>query len=322
MMSKTQESIELKEAHSATITTIIDNYIHLHLPASDRVERAPLTRNNVRLPPLLSEHGFSVLLEVFENSGPHTILMDFGISKIGVPNNLEVLEIDLDKIEAFVVSHGHHDHLGAIVEVLSSLSRKPRPVVVHPDAFISTRFHRYPDGKQAPIPSLKKGVIEKTGNEVIDGRSPVLLASGYAVALGEIPRITEFEKGVSTAYYEKEGDIHKDLIMDDKAIVLNIEGKGLVVVSGCAHSGIINTVRHAQEITGVDKIYCVMGGFHLIRAGGEPVEHAAWTIEEMKALDPEVIVPCHCTGYKPTHEFEKAFPAAFVLNASGTKIHL
>ena len=99
MMSKTQESIELKEAHSATITTIIDNYIHIHLPASDRVERPPLTRNNVRLPPLLAEHGFSVLLEVFENSGPHTILMDFGISKLGVPNNLEVLEIDLDKKE-------------------------------------------------------------------------------------------------------------------------------------------------------------------------------------------------------------------------------
>jgi len=322
MASKAQESVNLKKATRATITTIIDNYIHVLLPSSDKVERAPLTRRGVRLPPLLAEHGFSVLLEVFGNSKSYSILMDFGISKIGVPHNLKVLEIDLDKIEAFVISHGHHDHVGAIVEVLSPLSKKPRPVVVHPDAFISTRFHQFPDGKQVPIPGLKKGVIEETGNEVVDGRSPVLLASDHVLALGEIPRTTDFEKGLFTAYYKKGGKIYKDLIMDDKGIVLDIKNRGLVVISGCAHAGIINTVRHAQKTTGVEEIYCVMGGFHLVGPGGEPVEHAIRTIQEMKVLDPKVIVPCHCTGDKPTHELEKAFPTAFVLNAPGTKINL
>ena len=225
--------MDLKKATRAIITTIIDNYTDVLLPSSDRVKRAPVIRKNVRTPPLLAEHGLSVLLEVFGNSEPHSIFMDFGISKIGVPHNLKVLEIELDKIQAFVISHGHHDHVGAIVEVLGPLSRKPRPVVVHPDAFISTRFRTLPDGKKVPIPGLKKGIIEGTENEVIDGRSPVLLASDYVLALGEIPRITDFEKGMPTAYYEQGGEIHKDLIMDDKGIALDIKNKGLVVISSC-----------------------------------------------------------------------------------------
>lgn len=320
MTGKTQEGINLKKATRATVTTIIDNYVDVLLPSSDRVKRAPVVRRNVRMPPLLAEHGLSVLLEVFANSEPHTILMDFGISRIGVPHNLKVLEIDLDKIEAFVISHGHHDHVGAIVEVLGPLSRKPRPVVVHPDAFISTRFRTLPDGKKVPIPGLKKGIIEGTENEVINGRSPVLLASDYILALGEIPRITDFEKGMPTAYYKQGGEIHKDLIMDDKGIALDIKNKGLVVISGCAHAGIINTVRHAQKIAGVEKIFCIMGGFHLTGTDGEHVTKR--TIEEMKKFNPEIIVPCHCTGFTAMHEFEKAFPKAFVLNASGTKINL
>jgi len=320
MCSKGQENMNLKKAAKATVTTIIDNYIELLLPSSDRVERASLVKENVRRPPLLAEHGFSVLVEVIEDSASHTILMDFGVSNIGVPHNLKVLEIDLDRIEAFVISHGHHDHIGAIFEVLGALSKKPRPVVVHPDAFLSTRFHKFPDGREVPLPGLKKGVIEETGNKVIDGRSPVFLASDYALALGEIPRINDFEKGMPSAYYEKGGEIYKDLIMDDKGIVLDIKDKGLVVISGCGHSGIINTIRHAQSVTGVDKIYCVIGGFHLIGNIGEDVIER--TIEEMEIINPEVIVPCHCTGLKAIHEFEKTFPEAFVQNASGTKIYL
>ena len=320
MTRKTQKSIVLKKATETTITTIIDNYIETLLPSNERVERAPLTKGSVRRPPLLAEHGFSVLVEVVGDSAPHTILMDFGVSNIGVPHNLNVLEIDLDRIEAFVVSHGHHDHIGAIVEVLGGLSKKPRPVVVHPDAFLSTRFHKFPDGKKVPIPGLRKGLIEETGNKVINGRSPVLLAFDYALALGEIPRVNDFEKGMPSAYYEKGGEICKDHIMDDKGIVLDIQDKGLVVISGCGHSGIINTIRHAQSMTGVDKIYCVMGGFHLIGNIGEATIER--TIEEMGKINPEVIVPCHCTGLKAIQVFEKTFPEAFVLNASGTTIHL
>ncbi|MFW6114967.1 MAG: MBL fold metallo-hydrolase [Thermodesulfobacteriota bacterium] len=320
MADETKKHINLEKATGVRVTTIIDNYIDVLLPSSGRIERAPLVKGNVRRPPLLAEHGFSVLVEVITDDNSHRVLMDFGISKIGVPHNLNVLEIDVDTIEAFVVSHGHHDHVGAIAEVLSGLSKKPRPVVVHPHAFITSRFRKLPDGKKIPIPGLKKGIIEETGNKVIDGVDPVLLASNYLLVLGEIPRITNFEKGMPSAYYEKDGEIYRDYIMDDKGIVLDVKGKGLVVITGCGHSGIINTIWHAQSITGVKKIYCVMGGFHL---GGPYFEKIIpQTIEEMRQFSPEVIVPCHCTGLKAAQEFEKVFPRAFVQNASGTTIHL
>lgn len=309
-----------KETSKVTITTIIDNYVDILLPSSDKVERTPLIKGNTRMPPLLAEHGFSVLVEVVGYSYNHTILMDFGASQIGVPHNLKVLEIDIDKIEAFVISHGHHDHVGAIVEVLSALSKKPRAVVVHPHAFISTRFRKLPDGRKIPTPCLSKGTIEETGNIVIDGRSSVPLASDYIFVLGEIPRITDFEKGTGTTFYEDQGEIISDLIMDDKGIVLNIRNKGLVVLTGCAHAGIINTVRFAQETTGIKKIYCVMGGFHLAGPLGASIIEG--TIKEMKKFNPEIIVPCHCTGMKAIQEFEKNFPTEFVLNSVGTKIHL
>jgi len=308
----------LREITKATITTIIDNYSDTLLPSDEKVERPPLVRGALRMPPLLAEHGFSVLVEVWDDSKHHTILMDFGASKIGVPYNVKVLEIDLEKVEAFVISHGHHDHVGSISEILYQLSKKPRPVVVHPDAFIPTRFRTLPEGKEIPIPCLEKGVIEQSGNEVIDGRSLVLTASDHILVLGEIPRTNDFEK-VSGAYYREGEKICKDRIMDDKAIVINVKNKGLVIISGCAHAGIMNTIRYAQKLVGVDKLYCVMGGFHLVDSDEDKVKR---TLKEMKLLDPEIIVPCHCTGIKVKQKFEKRFPRAFVWNSSGTRIHL
>jgi 7,8-dihydropterin-6-yl-methyl-4-(beta-D-ribofuranosyl)aminobenzene 5'-phosphate synthase len=314
------KKIKLKEANSASLTTVIDNYTESLLPDGDKVERAKLVKDGIRKSPLLAEHGFSVLVEVGENSKKHTVLLDFGGSKVGVPYNFDILEIDVNDIEAFVISHGHHDHLGALYEILDSLENKPRSVVVHPDAFLHPRFHKFPDGRRVPIPSLKKGIIEKTGNGVVSGKEPVLLANDYVLTTGQIPMVNDFEKGMPTAYYEKDGETIKDPISDDLGIILNIKDKGLVVITGCGHAGIINTIHHAQEITGVNKIYCVLGGFHLIGNIGEAVIER--TIEEMKQFDPEIIVPCHCTGLKAIHKFEKTFSEAFVLNSSGTRINL
>ena len=315
-----EQKIKLKKASNVSVTTIIENYTQSLLPSNGRVERAKLAKDGVRKPPLLAEHGLSVLIDICSDSEQHLVLMDFGGSKVGVPYNLEILEIDVNEIEAFVISHGHHDHVGAIFEILNALKNKPRPVVVHPDAFLQTRFHKFPDGKRVPIPSPKEGIIEETGNEMISAKSPTLLAGDYVIATGQIPMINDFEKGVPTAFYEKDGKEYKDHISDDMAIVLDVKDKGLVVITGCGHAGLINTIRYAQEITGAEKIYSVIGGFHLIGRMGEAIIER--TIEEMKKFDPEIIVPSHCTGFKAIQRFEKTFPDAFVLNASGTKVRL
>jgi 7,8-dihydropterin-6-yl-methyl-4-(beta-D-ribofuranosyl)aminobenzene 5'-phosphate synthase len=315
-----EQKIKLKKASNVSVTTIIENYTQSLLPSNERVERAKLVKDGVRKPPLLAEHGLSVLIDICSDSEQHLVLMDFGGSKIGVPYNLEILEIDVNEIEAFVISHGHHDHVGAIFEILNPLKNKPRPVVVHPDAFLQTRFHKFPDGKRVPIPGPKEGIIEATGNQMISAKSPTLLAGDYVLATGQIPMMNDFEKGVPTAFYEKDGKEYKDHISDDMAVVLDVKDKGLVVITGCGHAGLINTLRYAQEITGAEKIYGVIGGFHLIGRMGEAIIER--TIEEMKKFDPEIIVPSHCTGFKAIQRFEKTFPDAFVLNASGTKVRL
>jgi 7,8-dihydropterin-6-yl-methyl-4-(beta-D-ribofuranosyl)aminobenzene 5'-phosphate synthase len=314
------QKIKLKKAANVSVTTVIENYTQSLLPSGERVERAKLVKDGVRKPPLLAEHGLSLLIDICNDSEQHVVLMDFGGSRVGVPYNLEILEIDVNEIEAFVISHGHHDHIGAVFEILSSLKNKPRPVVVHPDAFLQTRFHKFPDGRRVPIPGLKESIIEETGNQMILAKSPTLLAGDYALATGQIPMINDFEKGVPTAFYEKDGKEYKDRISDDMAVVLDVVDKGLVVITGCGHAGVINTMRYAKEITGAEKIYGVMGGFHLIGNMGEAVIER--TIEEIKKFDPEIIVPSHCTGLKAIQKFEKTFPDAFVLNASGTKVSL
>jgi 7,8-dihydropterin-6-yl-methyl-4-(beta-D-ribofuranosyl)aminobenzene 5'-phosphate synthase len=136
--------------------------------------------------------------------------------------------------------------------------------------------------------------------------------------LGEVPKKTKFEKGFPRMHYDQGGQSHWDPIEDDTAVVANVRGKGLVVLSGCAHSGIINTVKYAREISGIEKIYAVMGGFHLSGADFEPIIEP--TTEALKALNPAYVIPTHCKGRKATLHLEKEMPDQFLLNMSGTRM--
>ena len=140
-----------------------------------------------------------------------------------------------------------------------------------------------------------------------------------ACVTGEIPRTVEdFEKGMINNRILR-GDIwHPDpLIMDERALIFNVKDKGLVVVSGCAHAGIINTVRYAQQITGITKVYAVFGGFHL--SGREFEKRIPTTVAELKQINPELIVPSHCTGWRGLYAISEAFPDAFIFNSVGNR---
>ena len=119
-------------------------------------------------------------------------------------------------------------------------------------------------------------------------------------------------------YYEENGNSKWDPIEEDSAIVAHVREKGLVILSGCAHAGIVNTVSYAQEVTGIGQIYVVMGGFHLSGSDFEPI--IVPTTEALKSMDPEFIVPAHCTGRKASMHIEKEMPDKFLLNMSGTKM--
>jgi 7,8-dihydropterin-6-yl-methyl-4-(beta-D-ribofuranosyl)aminobenzene 5'-phosphate synthase len=153
---------------------------------------------------------------------------------------------------------------------------------------------------------------------LIETEEPYLLLDGTLIFLGEISKTTEFERGMPNAYYEEGGQEKWDPIEDDTSIVASVKDKGLVILSGCAHSGIINTVRYARELTGVDKVFAVMGGFHL--SGSKMANNIEPTVDALGEINPRYVVPTHCTGRNAIMHIEKRMPNAFLLNMVGTRL--
>lgn len=313
--------MELGEVDRVEVITLVDNYVDVFLESTDIVTRAPREKEGqIPIDTLLGEHGLSLLVTVWQEDEKHTILFDTGYSGIPLLHNAELLGLDLTVIEALVLSHFHMDHTGALHRFLDSIAR-PVPLVVHPDAFLYPRFLVLKDGERRQFPrTLVRSELEKRGIEIVESKDPVALAEGTILVSGEVERKTEFEKGIPYAYIRREGKEMKDHIFDDQAIFMRLKGKGLVVISGCSHAGIINTVLYARKITGEDKIYAVLGGFHLTGPDFEPIVDK--TIDALREVNASVLMPMHCTGWNTINRLFEAFPSAMILNSVGSKITL
>jgi len=229
------------------------------------------------------------------------------------------LGIDLKEVEAVVLSHGHMDHTGGLHSVLEGL-RESVPVIMHPDGFLP-RFLSLPDGKRLTLPRpFQRDSINTANINLKEGKGPLYLAENTLLVSGEVPRITPYEKGMPAAFIERNGQIVPDAFSDDQFIVVSLGDRGLVVISGCAHAGIINSLHFARELTGQSRICAVVGGFHLTGPAMAPAIEP--TIAEMKNFSPEVIVPMHCTGHKALSRFEEELPGAFLLNSVGSNLTL
>ncbi|HBF42216.1 MAG TPA: MBL fold metallo-hydrolase [Desulfobacteraceae bacterium] len=313
--------LSLKKVDRIEILTLMDNYVDVLLRNTDIVTRPPLAKGG-KIPSdtLLAEHGLSLLVTVHKDEKKHTILFDTGYSRIGVPHNIEQLGVDIERIEAIVLSHGHMDHTGSLYSLLKKVPHRI-PLVVHPDAFLAPRYFGLDDGRKLLFPqTLKRDNLDDEKVDILEKKTPSLLSDDMVAVTGEVDRVTDFEKGLPNALLERNGKIEKDPISDDQALIVNLREKGLVVISGCAHAGIINTVRFAKKITGVEKIHTVLGGFHLSGPFFEQIIEQ--TIKEFKKIDPCVIVPMHCTGWKAIQRFSEEFPTAFILNSVGSMFTL
>lgn len=313
--------LPLKEIDKLEIYTIIDNYVDILLPDTSIVSRPRMDKNGeIQTTTLLAEHGLSLMINVFRKGKKETILFDTGYSDIGVRNNLDLLGIDPDSIDAMVLSHGHMDHTGSVNSILDSMQNKI-PVVAHPDIFLYPRYFQPEDGIKRTFPQvLIEEKLKQKNIDLILSKTPTLLAGDTLLVTGEVQRVTDFEKGLPNAFVEIDGKTEKDDIKDDQSIVVNLKGKGLVVISGCSHSGIINTLFCAKKITGMEKIHAVLGGFHLSGSFFEKILEK--TIEELDKINPEILVPMHCTGWKSTKRFYEHFPDSFILNSVGSKYTL
>jgi len=310
---------ELKVSTKIEIISLMDNSIDFF--ASNKSEVQSLWKwtktNHQKLP--IAEHGFSVLVIVYVEDEVYNILFDTGISPDGVVRNAEKMGVDLNEVDYVVLSHGHYDHFGGLQAALNVINKTGLPLIAHDYMFKprGTANIRGEIREHPPFPTP-----EQLGSvKIVNTKQPYLIANDSVCVTGEIPRKSLFETGYMQNRVFVDGKWHSDpLILDDRAIVLNLAQKGLVVISGCAHAGIINTIQYAQEITGVKCVYAVMGGFHL--AGKDYESRIQSTVEELKTINPKLIVPFHCTGWCATNMLSKAFPDAFAHNSVGNLYRL
>lgn len=315
----TQQQHTLKPVDCVEIWTLQDNYIEITaMDNSAVVSRATALRDGEIKASVLAEHGFSALVKVTAEGKSRTLLFDFGYSEDGAARNAATLGLDLSQVEAAALSHGHSDHTGAMAAFGAAIGKKNLPLVLHPAAFKEPRYLKFGEEIKVYFPKLTRQMIIQAGFDPVETKSPYPMLGDTVLFLGGIPRRTDFEKGFPIAHRLENGEEVPDPIEDDTSIVMNLWGKGLVILSGCAHAGIINTLQYAIDVTGVNQVYAVMGGFHLSGPFFEPIIDR--TTSELQKFDPVYVIPTHCTGRKAIMEIEKKMPAQFILNMAGTKL--
>ena len=266
-----------------------------------KVKLTVLVEDSVNTPKqaLIAKHGLSFLIEGKTDEHKFSLFMDTGPSSDVVLHNIDAMGVDLTKIDAIFLSHGHYDHTGGLIGLLKSTS-KTIPVIAHPQIF-NAKLKLKPAVKFIGTP-FRPTEVEAFGGVLLLARNPVIIAKGV-ITTGEIERVTPFEKVKDYWTINKER-FAKDAMPDDQALIIEMDRKGLVIVSGCAHSGIINTIRQAQKVTGIKTIYAVLGGFHLTNADNKTLQS---TVEELIETNPEIVAPCHCTGPKAVLQMTSAF---------------
>ena len=268
-----------------------------------------LSENTAGRGNLLAEWGLSILIETEKAS----ILLDTG-SSISATHNADALGIDLSKIDKIVLSHGHYDHTGGLRQVLQKMRRKVE-IVAHPDVW-QAKYARRKDepDRYIGIP-FQRNELESLGATFNLTTEPVNIDDSI-MTTGEIPMVTSFEQVDTGLFVKEDTGWQPDKIMDDQALVVNTES-GLVVILGCAHRGIINTLYHAQQLTGKEMIYAVVGGSHLINTS----EERLWqTIAALRELNVQRLGLCHCTDLPAASVLAQEFGENFFFNKAGTVI--
>ncbi|MGY5854137.1 MAG: MBL fold metallo-hydrolase [Candidatus Thorarchaeota archaeon] len=313
----------LKEIDRLEVTIIMDNVIDF-TSAGDRSNVFNPTQwvipRHPDLNKLAANHGFSALVKTESDDETHCILYDVGSSGSSLTYNLNILGIDTTEIEAIVISHGHWDHFGGLLSTLR-LMNKGTPIYLHHDMFSKRGFAYTENDKEKiremeQLPSVER--IREHGGSPVIVTSPTLIANNYLMISGEVPRQTDYEKGLKGHRALVNGEwIHDETVKDDRSLIANVREVGLVVMSGCSHAGIVNIVENAKQLVSNEQVHAIIGGLHLI--GKDGPERTAATIADIKRINPSLIVPCHCTGWKAQHAFAREMPNAYACSSVGNK---
>ena len=256
----------------------------------------------------LAEWGLSMFIE----ADGAKVLFDTGMG-IAAVHNAQLFGIDLGTVDKIVLSHGHRDHTGGLREVLKAM-RKKVEVIAHPDIWAAKYSRR---GKQAEhfagLP-FRRELLENLGASFNLTRKPVRITDRF-MTTGEIPMVSGYEEIDSGLYDKETGEMLPDELKDDLALIIDAE-YGLVVILGCAHRGIVNTLKQVQKVTGKELIYAAIGGTHLLNADRERWAKTAADLEEMGI---QRLGVSHCTGFEASSYLAQEFGERFFLNNSGSR---
>jgi 7,8-dihydropterin-6-yl-methyl-4-(beta-D-ribofuranosyl)aminobenzene 5'-phosphate synthase len=276
-----------------------------------QIQITTLSENNAGMGDFLGEWGLSILIET-ENAN---ILFDTGKS-VSATYNADSFKIDLTKVSNIVLSHGHYDHTGGLRDMLRRIGKKVE-VIAHPDVWQAKYSRRKgePD-RHIGIP-FQQRELESLGARFKLSKESVRITDDI-MTTGEVPMVTDFEQIDDGLFVKADSEWQPDKLLDDQALIIKTEG-GLVVILGCAHRGIINTLIHARQLTGVEKIRAVIGGSHLM---GVSEERLWQTIDALKGFGIQRMGLCHCTDLPAASLLAHEFPETFFFNTAGTSITL
>jgi 7,8-dihydropterin-6-yl-methyl-4-(beta-D-ribofuranosyl)aminobenzene 5'-phosphate synthase len=328
------------QADRVSILVLVENWVDMLLPELSGLGRENGTDDchcvsrfgliehfDPKLVPPVAENGISLLVRAQSGRHQTAVLFDVGLTGTALAHNIHALNVDAGEIDHVVISHGHPDHFGGIHRLLKIMQR-PVPIATHPDAFLP-RYAVMGDGRTSPFynQAFQGDALERGGGRPVLSRDALDLGWGVFTT-GEIPREVDFEGPPSSAdtrtpgLWQVDAANHwvLDQVWDEQSLVIDVRGEGLVVLTGCAHAGVVNTVRRARALAEGRPIRAVMGGFHL-GFPTTPTENVDKTVRALAELEVQCVVPMHCSGLRSHAAFLQEMPDRYLQPAVGSVFH-
>lgn len=260
-------------------------------------------------------NGLSLMIKVHVDGEVHTLLFDTGPDKNLVVESAERMQVNLQDVDAIVLSHGHFDHYGGVLSVLSAIGKQDLPVYTHPELFLPRAFKKKDLIKVSY--NITNEDVAKHGGKVIEDNKPIALFNNSVLISGEVPRNTDYELGHPGECRLMNNEwVKSPNIIDERILIMKLKNKGICVITACGHTGIVNATLCAKQLTGTDDVHFLMGGFHL--AGNEYTDRIDPTVQDLVNINPDYIITGHCTGRAARTQLTQHFADQHIPYGVGT----